>query len=103
MTIGPAPMIRIDLMSVRLGIGLRTIGTKKGRAFRASSGPAQRPSLARERSLDQNRWGGKGGGRISGGGRKGHAILPVRLRTRGLALLRLTAGYAGLAKNVIRH
>src|SRR5690349_5972301 len=32
MTIGPAPMIRIDWMSVRLGIGSRKIGTKKERA-----------------------------------------------------------------------
>ncbi len=41
MTIGPAPMIRIDLMSVRLGIGLRVIATqKKGALSRVLSTPA---------------------------------------------------------------
>jgi hypothetical protein len=39
MTIGPAPMIRIDLMSVRLGIGSRKLDTKKGRAYARSPGP----------------------------------------------------------------
>src|SRR5215472_8492255 len=41
MTIGPAPMIRIEEMSVRLGMWLGdfcTLGTKKGRAFCASFG-----------------------------------------------------------------
>jgi hypothetical protein len=39
MTIGPAPMIRIDLMSVRLGIGSRKLDTKKGRAYARSPEP----------------------------------------------------------------
>ena len=51
MTIGPAPMIRIDLMSVRLGIGSRTIGTKKGRAYARSPDRAEGSGPARERVL----------------------------------------------------
>src|SRR5436190_21641823 len=58
MTIGPAPMIRIDLMSVRFGIGPRNIcrkgrHTKKGRAWCASFAPAGR--APRAMGLDQNR------------------------------------------------
>jgi hypothetical protein len=42
-------MIRIDLMSVRLGIGSRKLGTKKGRAiarFQAEWAPVSRPESA---------------------------------------------------------
>jgi hypothetical protein len=53
-------MIRIDLMSVRLGIGLRKIGTKKGRAIARPPDRDEGTSPARERVLDQNQGGGKG-------------------------------------------
>src|SRR5579862_7555592 len=58
MTIGPAPMIRIEEMSVRLGIASVCSGTKKGRAACASLGRRQ-GSAPRRRVLDQIRRGGK--------------------------------------------
>src|SRR3954468_14803755 len=58
MTMGPAPMIRIDLMSVRLGIGLRA-HKKRARLLRVLR-PRRRVSSARGGSLDQNRGGWKG-------------------------------------------
>jgi hypothetical protein len=39
MTIGPAPMIRIDLMSVLFGMRLRTNGTQKKGALSRDLGP----------------------------------------------------------------
>lgn len=99
MTIGPAPMIRIDLMSVRFGIG--SAGThargasrahkKRARLCARPSGPvgeAYGPRAAR--CLDQNRgWGkpGKAGygqlcGELCVGSRPvhaaGHAAMPPR-------------------------
>src|SRR5258706_3968759 len=47
---GPAPMIRMVEMSVLLGIksrGNRKLGTKKGRAYRASLEPKRQVALAR--------------------------------------------------------
>ena len=52
MTIGPAPMIRIDLMSVRFGIAA-SIRHKKRARFCASFAPAT-GSAPREGCLDQN-------------------------------------------------
>src|SRR3954453_5086330 len=81
MTIGPAPMIRIDLMSVRLGIGpqgLRreTRHTKKGRAWCASFAPAGRSPRAP--GLDQNRTsanpGNLGSGWLTSGDLQGLGI-----------------------------
>src|SRR5438045_533829 len=66
MTIGPAPMIRIEEMSVRLGIAVRDVGHKKRRRqcrpweFTGGTG-----SLGIRRGagcLAQNRRGGKGDG-----------------------------------------
>src|SRR5262249_14677214 len=75
MTIGPAPMIRIEEMSVRLGMSLGDIwarGTKKGRALCASFGRRRGCVPARGRSLDQNQRAGKGGLKITGKtGRRG--------------------------------
>src|SRR5258707_15295985 len=79
MTIGPAPMIRIDLMSVRLGIALRKSHKKRAR-LRALPRTALKLSLARERCLDQNRGGGKGWRGISGGRTTSH--LRPNLATR---------------------
>src|SRR5215470_4321635 len=64
MTIGPAPMIRIEEMSVRLGMSLGDIWArarhkKRARRLRVLRA-AQRCVPARGRSLDQNRRGGKG-------------------------------------------
>src|SRR6266540_99739 len=64
MTIGPAPMMRIEEMSVRLGISLGELwaeGTKKGALFARPSGGAEAASPRAGRCLDQNDRGGKGG------------------------------------------
>lgn len=49
MTIGPAPMIRIDLMSVRFGIRSRITGHKKRARLVRVPRTAPRSGLARER------------------------------------------------------
>src|SRR5262249_61640115 len=75
MTIGPAPMIRIEEMWVRLGMSLGDIWArarhkKRARRLRVLRA-AQRCVPARGRSLDQNRRGGKGGrGKTGRGGEK---------------------------------
>src|ERR1700756_4383074 len=70
MTIGPAPMIRIEEMSVRLGMLLGDIWArarhkKRARCLRVLRA-AQRCVPARGRSLDQNQRAGKGGRKITG-------------------------------------
>src|SRR6266481_4874975 len=70
MTIGPAPMIRIEEMSVRLGMSLGDIWArarhkKRARCLRVLRA-AQRCVPARGRSLDQNQRAGKGGRKITG-------------------------------------
>src|SRR6516162_1888377 len=70
MTIGPAPMIRIEEMSVRLGMSLGDIWARARHKKRARSLRVLRRRRgcvpARGRSLDQNRWAGKGGLKITG-------------------------------------
>src|SRR5712691_13410341 len=91
MTIGPAPMIRIEEMSVRLGMSLGDIrgayGTKKGRAFARPAGRRRGPRPARGRSLDQNQRAGKGSrdGRRNNSGQANEAFplprcLPSKIR-----------------------
>src|SRR5262249_28473010 len=68
MTIGPAPMMRIEEMSVRLGMSLGDIWArarhkKRARALCASFGRRRGCVPARGRSLDQNQRAGKGGRR----------------------------------------
>src|SRR6476659_7468552 len=70
MTIGPAPMIRIEEMSVRLGMSLGDIWArprhkKRARCLRVLRA-AQRCVPARGRSLDQNQRAGKGSLKITG-------------------------------------
>src|ERR1700745_3678819 len=70
MTIGPAPMIRIEEMSVRLGMSLGDIWArprhkKRARCLRVLRA-AQRCVPARGRSLDQNQRAGKGSRKITG-------------------------------------
>src|SRR3954469_13260506 len=71
MTIGPAPMIRIEEISLRLGIEARVHTQKKGalsHVLRSRAGfrfardrsMACRGTPARGRCLDQNRKAGKG-------------------------------------------
>ena len=60
MTIGPAPMIRIDLMSVRFGIRSRiTRDQKRARLVRVPR-TAPRSGLARERVFRPD-WAGREG------------------------------------------
>src|ERR1700690_3265913 len=84
MTIGPAPMMRIDLMSVLLGIGSRKLDTKKGRAYARSPDRAEGSSLARGAHIDPNRRAGKGAGGISGGRTK-----PAKTRQNYISVLAL--------------
>jgi len=86
MTIGPAPMIRIEEMSVRLGMSLGDIWArarhkKRARCLRVLRA-AQRCVPARGRSLDQNQRAGKGGRKITGKtGQAGqHALLTPAAR-----------------------
>jgi hypothetical protein len=51
MTIGPAPMIRIEEMSVRLGIGSNRRAQKKGALCRASLCPRRKGLEPRARLL----------------------------------------------------
>src|SRR5262249_9298254 len=103
MTIGPAPMIRIEEMSVRLGMSLGDIwarGTKKGRALCASFGRRRGCVPARGRSLDQNQRAGRGGQKIGGkgGGRGRLWLAPGGMRVVRAGLWRIWGG-AGRAKN----
>jgi membrane protein len=60
MTIGPAPMIMIDWMSVRLGMYSRAKAQKKGAQLARPPDRAEDGSLARGGVLDQIRRPGKG-------------------------------------------
>src|SRR5262245_27805594 len=60
MTIGPAPMIRIDLMSVRFGIRSRTTGHKKRARLVRVPRTAPRSGLARERVFRPDSTGREG-------------------------------------------
>src|SRR5689334_11913695 len=57
MTIGPAPMIMIDLMSVRFGIGLQTADKKRARksARFAPGGVGPARGLLRPESVEKGR------------------------------------------------
>src|SRR4029077_6483224 len=112
MTIGPAPMIRIEEMSVRLGMSLGDIWArprhkKRARCLRVLRA-AQRCVPARGRSLDQNQRAGKGSLKITGktgrpdnmrGSRpprdKGHARLVVADIGGGAARRKSAAGELG--------
>src|SRR5882672_950882 len=83
MTIGPAPMIRIDLMSVRLGIGsLVHWAQKKGALFARPGNSALGQGPARERCFRPDSQGREGrlwakGGSGNGAAEEGHAPLVV--------------------------
>src|SRR5262245_33470460 len=97
MTIGPAPMIRIEEMSVRLGMSLGDIwatqGTKKGRAFARPSGPAQR-SGPRARALFRPESLGREGQDLGKNPGKVAILMNRRGRPRDLTHIRVTAGPA---------
>src|SRR3979490_2158039 len=99
---GPAPMIRMVEMSVLLGIKShgREMGTKKGRACRASLEPGARLPSRAGWSLDQILQPRKGlkdpinrhlGGSLAGSEGKG-APLQVELRFRSCELWRGSRG-----------
>src|SRR2546430_14910530 len=79
MTMGPAPMIRIDFMSVRLGIvevsDPRSRHKKRRRRTLASTPWSRREASATAaRPLAQNRRGGKGGAAPFPG--RGREVIP---------------------------
>src|SRR3954463_10532193 len=60
-------MIRIVEISVRLGMSLRVRETKKGRAAARFFNSGSRAGPRAPRCVDQNRWAGKGQGRLGWG------------------------------------